>query len=411
MPSLPLNNGGYHQPMKPAPFVIAALAAAGGWYGAVAFHQPASPAADEGGMLLYYQSPMHPWVKADKPGQCTVCGMDLVAIYEGGKSFDKEAADIVMLPPGSPNVVGVQTAEVRKRPLVRTLRVAGMIGEDESRHGVISAPVEGRIDGLALRHDGQQITRRQPLATIFSRTLLAAANDYKLALAEGGPALDEAKRKLERYGLVWEQIKSIPDRQPDDIYFGVLAPLTGTIVKSYVAEGQYVKEGERLFEVADFTKMWVMFTVYEQDLPFLAVGQMVSVQTPSLPGQILKGRIAAISPNLDGATRAAHARVVLENPERRIKNNTFAESTIELEAPEVLAVTRTAVLWPGDGPRVFVEKQAGVYEQRSVQLGRRGDTDWEVLDGLKEGERVVTSGNMLIDGQAQLNNLAAPAPQ
>lgn len=287
---------------------------------------------------------MHPWVKSDKPGQCTVCGMDLVPIYEGGKNFDHAASDIVMLPPGSPNVVGVQTAEVKKQGLVRTLRVAGMIGEDESRHGIISAPVEGRIDGLAMSCEGDKVTRRQPLATIFSRTLLAAANEYKTALAQSAEAAEPAKMRLLQYGLVWEQIATIPTRQPDDQYFGILAPLTGTIVKSYVAEGQYVREGEKLFEIADFTKMWFVFPAFEPDLPFIQVGQVVSIQTPSLPGQVLKARVSFISPNLDEATRSAKVRVMLENPERRIKNNTFAEGVIELEAPEVLTVARTAVL-------------------------------------------------------------------
>ena len=398
--------------MKPAYLVIATIAAACGWYGAVLLRHPAHvPATHEGGegrRILFYQSPMHPWVKSDKPGQCTVCGMDLVPIYEGGRNFDHAASGIVMLPAGSPNVIGVQTAEVKKQRLVRTLRVAGMIGEDESRHGIISAPMEGRIDGLAMSCEGDKVTRRQPLATMFSRTLLIAANDYKLALEQGGAALEQAKRRLEQYGLVWEQINAIPTRQPDDLYFGILAPLSGTIVKSYVSEGQYVKEGEKLFEIADFTKMWFVFPAFEQDLPFIQVGQVVSLQAPSLPGQVLKARVSFISPNLDEATRSAKVRVVLENPERRIKNNTFAEVVIELEAPEVLTVARTAVLWPGRTPCVYVEKQPGVYEQRSVKLGRKGDEDWEVLDGLKEGERVVTSGNMLIDGQAQLNSNANP---
>ena len=394
--------------MKLAIFIIGSLGVAVGWY-AGHYDISVKRGAEGARKILFYQSPMHPWVKSDKPGQCTVCGMDLVPIFQGGETFDSAAGDIVMLPQGSPNVIGVQTSEVNRQPLVRTLRVTGMIGEDESRHGVISAPVEGRIDGLAMNHEGQQVTRRQPLATLFSRTLLAAANDYKIALPQGGDALANAQRRLEQYGLVWEQIKAIPQRQPDDLYFGILAPLTGTIVKNYVAEGQYVREGDRLFEIADFTKMWFHFAAYEQDLPFIKIGQIVNVQTPSLPGEIIKARIAVISPTLDDATRSARVRVVLENPERRIKNNTFATGVIELEAPEVLAVARTAVLWPGHAPRVYVEKQAGVYEQRSVKLGRIGDTVCEVLDGLKEGERVVTSGNMLIDGQAQLNNLASPA--
>lgn len=362
-----------------------------------------------GRKILLYQSPMHPWVTSDKPGQCTICGMDLAPIYEGGRKFDTAAMDIVMLPEGSPNVFGVRTSEVKRRPLVRTLRVSGMIGEDESRHGVISAPVEGRIDALAMNHEGQQITRRQPLATIFSRTLLAAANDYRLAVNTDEAAATRARRRLEQCGLVWEQIKAIPQRQEDDLYFGILAPLTGTIVKGYVAEGQYVKEGDRLFETADFTKMWFMFDVYERDLPFIKVEQVVSVQTPSLPGETIRARVAFISPNLDEKTGAASVRVVLENPNWSIRNRIFAQGAVELDAPEVLTVARTAILWAGDSPRAYVEKQTGIYEQRRVKLGRSGDGDWEVIEGLSEGERVVTSGNLLIDGQAQLTNLAAPA--
>lgn len=346
------------------------------------------------------QCPMHPWMKSKLPGKCSACGMDLVVGSTG--------ADLVLLPPSSPNILGIQTADVKKLPLVRTLRFAGMIGEDMSRHGVISAPVEGRIDGLSMNHEGQQVTRRQPLATMFSRTLLAAANDYNLALKQGPEAAEPAKHRLEQYGLVWEQIKAIPQRQPDDLYFGVLSPLSGVIVKSYVSEGENVKEGQKLFEVADFTKMWFMFSAYEQDLPFLRIGQIVTLNAPHLPGETMKARITSINPNLDEMTHSAMVRVVIENPERRIKNKTYAEGTVELDAPEVLAVPRGAVLWPGDSPRVYVEKAAGSLQARKVKLGRAGNALWEIIDGLKEGERVVTSGNMLIDSQAQLDAMAQP---
>ena len=390
--------------MKFSRLIVIALAAAVGWLAARHFpHASQSHDEEASRKITRSQCPMHLWVKSDQPGQCTVCGMELVTVHEGGKNFDNAASGIVMLPPGSPGVIGVQTVVVKKQRLARTLRVAGMIGEDESRHGIISAPVEGRIDGLAMNHEGQPIARRQPIATIFSRTLLSAANDYRLALEQGAPALEQAKRRLEQYGLVSEQIQAIPQRQPDDIYFGVLAPLTGTIVKSYVSEGQFVREGEKLFELADFTRMWCMFTVYEQDLPLVHERQIVTVRVPSLPGEELKARVGFISPNLDEATRSAHVRVVLENPERRLKNRTFAEGSIELDAPEVLAIPRSAVLWPGGQPRVYVEQAPGAYEQRSVKLGRAGDALWEVLDGLKEGERVVLTGAMLIDGQAQLD--------
>ena len=386
--------------MKLKTVIALALAASAGWF-AGKFTQPSSNIT-AARRALFYQSPMHPWVKSDKPGQCTVCGMDLVPVFQDGAGFDKVTPGIVMLPTGSPNVIGVQTGEVKKQRLARTLRVAGMIGEDESRHGIISAPVEGRIDGLAMNHEGQPIARRQPIATIFSRTLLSAANDYKLALEQGGPALELAKRRLEQYGLVSEQIQTIPQRQPDDLYFGILAPLTGTIVKSYVNEGQVVKEGEKLFEIADFTKMWFTFVAYEQDLPLIQVGQIVTLKAPSLPGEELKARVSAIGPILDEQTRSARIRVVLENPERRIKCNTYAEGTVELTAPEVLTIPRSAVLWAGAQARVYVERASGAYAQRKVKLGSVGDVCWEVREGLQEGERVVLSGNVLIDGQAQI---------
>ena len=386
------------------PFLLTAMIAATcGWFGARLFPHAA---ADK---TTINQCPMHPWVKSDKAGKCTICGMDLVGILDGGKATTHAADGIVMLPPGSPNVIGVQVSEVKRQRLARTLRVAGMMGEDESRHAVISAPVEGRIDGLSMNHEGQPVARRQPIATIFSRTLLDAADEYKNALPQGGAALLQARQKLERYGLVAEQINSIPERQPDDVYFGLLSSHGGTIVRSYVSEGQYVKAGDKLFELADFTRMWCMFTVYEQDLPLVRERQIVTVRTASLPGQEFKGRVGFISPNFDEATRAARVRVVIENPERRLRNNTFVEGVIDLDAPEVLTIPRCAVLFAGGSPRVYVEIASGSYQQRAVKLGRAGDALWEVIDGLREGERVVTSGSMLIDSQAQINGLAMSA--
>lgn len=388
--------------MKRHPLIIAIVAAIGGWI-AAQYAMNTRGESTQGVSHSMQQCPMHPWVRSERPGKCNLCGMDLVA-----GSSAASTTNVVMLPPGSPQVLAVQTSPVKKQPLVRTLRISGMIGEDMSRHGIISAPVEGRIDGLSMNHEGQQVTRRQPLATIFSRTLLSGANDYNAALKQSPEAALLVQRRLEQYGLVWEQIKSIPQRQPDDLYFGILSPLTGVIVKTYIAEGEYVKEGQRLFEIADFTRMWFMFSASEQDLPFLKVGQIVTLKAPHLPGQTLKSRIASINPNLEAMTRSAMVRVVLENPERTIKNNSFAEGTVDLEAPEVVAIPRTAVLWPGHSPRVYVGSGVGAYQPREVQLGRAGDTLWEVLGGLKEGEQVVTSGNMLIDSQAQIDAMAAP---
>ena len=395
--------------MKLSHLIVFVIAATGGWFAALHFpHTRHTDDAEASEGIVHSQCPMHPWVKSDKPGDCTICGMALVAVHAGRDHMAHPVDGIVMLPPGSPNILGVEVSEVKMQRLARTLKVCGMVGEDESRHGVISAPVEGRIEGLAMNHDGQPVSKRQPIATIFSRTLLAAANDYRIALPSGGAALDQARLKLQQYGLVTEQIDAIPQRQPDDLYFGILSPLSGTIVKSFVNEGQFVREGDRMFEVADFTRMWCMFTVYEKDLPLVHERQVIRVRVESLPGEEFNARVGFVSPNLDEATHSARMRVVLENPDRRLRNKTYAEGTIELDAPEVLAIPRSAVLWPGGAPRAYVRQASGTFERREVKLGRCGDGMWEVLAGLKEGEQVVTSGNLLIDAQAQLNAFANP---
>lgn len=405
--------------------LIAALAAGGTWLLMSRLDHPAHEPSGAGGKkLLYYQSPMHPWIKSDKPGNCTVCGMKLVPIYEGDKAPDAAAAEtgIVMLPPGAPNVIGVHTTEVKKQPLTRTLRVAGTIDDDDSRHRILSAYTKGRIEKLFVNYVGADVEAGQPLALFYSPDLLSAARDYKLAVKQGGEPLQKAAAtRLLQLGLAREQITKVPERADDDLYFEILSPMNGTVVKRAVYEGQYVEEGAPLFELADFRRMWFQFIAYEQDLPFLKIGQPVEIRTPSLPGKAIETTITFINPNLDEMTRSARVRAEFDNPVssdglhrgHEILHRLYADATVKVEAPEVLTVPIQAVLWSNRQPRVYVEKAEAVYEQRRVKLGRLGDAYFEVLEGLKEGERVALTGNMLIDSQAQLDAMvggAAPEP-
>lgn len=399
--------------------IVAAIAGIGGWrLGTRHSHSASAPPTADSRRILYYQSPMHPWVKSDKPGKCSVCGMDLVPIYEGGQNSLPASPDVVLLPEGSSTATNVQTVEVKKQPLVRTLKVAGIIEDDDSRHRFISAYIGGRIQKLFVNYEGAEVEKGQPLVSYYSKDLLNAANEYKVLRkqANSESLLSPSEQRLMQLGLTREQIDAIPKRSDSDLYFEILAPSSGTVVNRYVYEGQYVQEGEKLFELADFTTMWFQFIAYEQDLPFIQVGAPVTIHTPSLPGKTYQSRISFINPNLDMTTRSARVRVELKNPtsetglhqKHELLHQLYATGTVELEAPEVLAVPRSAVLWTGGNPRIYVELASGAYQQRKVVLGRPGDETWEVLEGLKPGERVVASGNMLIDGQAQLNNLAAP---
>lgn len=382
--------------MKIAYLIVAAAGISLGWIASFASH----PRLEQVMEVRQVQCSMHPWITAAQPGKCTVCGMDLVP---SSSTNSNASVDAVMLPPESIRAVGLQTAEVKRLPLTRTLRFGGKFEEDATTHAVITAPVEGRIDGLGLVHDNRKVVQREPLATMYSRTLLSAAKEYKDALNHDEAAAAVARQKLEHYGLVWEQIKAIPLRQENDQYFGILSPRTGLVVKSYVFEGQYVLEGDKLFEITDSTKFWFMFPVFEQDLPLLENGQLVEIETPALVGEKLKGPITAIGRHLDEETHAVHVRVEIEDKKGRIPRGANGTGVVRLSGTEVLAVPRTAVLWPGGAARVYVETQDGVFEPRVVQLGRCGDAAWEVLSGLKEGERVVIRAGMLIDGQTQLN--------
>ncbi len=408
----------------------AALAAAGGWFAANRFggahsHAPAAKADSSGRKVLYYQSAMHPWVKSDKPGKCTVCGMDLVPVYEGQKGFEL-AAGTVSLGTNAVQAMHVQTVTVSKRPLVRTLRVAGTIDDNDAKHRRLSAYVEGRIEKLHVNYVGAEVKEGEPLATFYSPMLLNAEREYMLLFhqsqmvhsyaltAEHKRLMAAAEQRLARYGLTPAQIAKLPFKAETNHLSEILAPMSGTVVTRDVYEGQFVKEGDKLFELADFFTMWFQFDLYERDFAWVRVGQEVEITVPSVPGKKFNAIVSFIDPNLNDMTRSARVRVELQNPlltvqgksRRELLHKTYAEAVVKLDTPEVLALPRSAVLHTGDRVVVYVDKDGGAYEQRRVRLGRAGDEHWEILDGVKEGERVVTTGNLLIDGQAQLNSQA-----
>lgn len=405
--------------------VIVALAAAGGWFAAKHWPEKKSTAAD-GREIRYYQSPMHPWIKSDQPGRCTICGMSLVAVFKGEKGFDADAR-LVTLGSNAIQVIHVQSEEVKRRPLHRTLRVAGVIDDNDTAHRRLSAYADGRIEKLHVNFAGAEVVAGQPLATLYSPALLAVESEYLTVLRQPAAAtpamraehermLQSAAQRLIRLGYAEAQVTALAKKNSADARTEILAPMTGTVVERKAYEGQYVKEGEVLFEIADFSKMWFRFDAYERDLGWLKPGQLVEITTPALSGKTFSAPITFIDPNLNDTTRSAKVRVELENPlverdgqkRRELLHRLWADGAVQLEIPEVLAVPRSAVLSPGAQAVAYVDQGGGGYEQRKLKLGRLGDDAWEVLAGLSPGERVVTAGNMLIDAQAQLNQSANP---
>jgi Cu(I)/Ag(I) efflux system membrane fusion protein len=366
-----------------------------------------------------YQCPMHAWITSSHPGKCTICGMALVAATAGTPAD----ANVVTLTPGQLAVTGIQTEAVRRGPLVRTLRVNGVIEDDDTRHRILAARVPGRIEKLQINYVGAEVREGEPLATVYSPEMLTAQRTYVERLRAGTSAFTVSERaaareRLLELGLNAEEVRILEGTLEPTAMVNIRAPMSGTVVSRGVYEGQYVQTNDRLFEIGDFSRMWFVFEVYEPDLAWIRPGQTVDITVPSLPGQILTAPIAFIDPNLNETTRTARVRVILENPSRQLLHLQTAQAAVHLETPETLLVPRTAVLQHSGRPLVFVAQADRAYAARSIQLGRVGDTMVEVLAGLADGDRVATQGALLLDGQAQLAHAAlggepkpaAPAP-
>ena len=364
--------------------------------------------------VLYYQSAMHPWIKSDKPGRCTICGMELTPVYEGEGGLDV-GGDMISLSASSIRVLNVQTTEVKTQALTKTLTVAGTIDDDDAKHRVLSAYIPGRIEKLHVSYVGAEVKAGEPLAEFYSPMLLQTEREYRaIANSTNSDLRSAVASRLRQVGLTAEQIEALPAKPVDAITSQILAPISGTVVEKKIYAGQYVQEGEKLFEIADFSTMWFQFRAYEQDLPWIHAGQKVDVTTPSLPGKVVEGVIKFIDPNLDEATRSTKVRVELENPlmdgRRLFSHRLYADGIVHLDAPEAVVIPRSAIIQTGPEAIAFVDQGGGGYARRVLQLGRRGDALVEIISGVSAGEKVVVNGNLLIDGQAEMNRSYASHP-
>ena len=347
--------------------------------------------------------------------------MELTPVYEGNSGASAEGP-VVVLGTNSIQLIHLETSEVSEAPLIRHLRLSGTLEDNDTRHRMISASVAGRIERLSVNRLGQEIRAGDPLLTLYSPSLLAAEREY-VALSKQPhpepagtstdltPILASARQRLIQMGLTPRQIDALKDKSPSALTSDLMIPADGTVVLKQVYEGQYVTEGQRLFETADFSTMWVQLTAYESDRQWLRVGQSARITTASWNGGVITGQVSFIDPNFDPMTRSTRVRIEIPNPieetadgpRRRLLHRVTAMAEIAcVETARTLP--RSALLWNGGQPVVYLSLGAGAYESRKVRIGRIGDHLAEVLDGLKPGELVVTQAAFLIDAQSQLQS-------
>ena len=326
---------------------------------------------------------------------------------------------VVSLNPRSVNVLAVTTVPVRRFELTKSLRFSGILEDDENIHRVIAAFYDGRIDQIYVEHVGKHVEKGQPLAAIYSPELLYVVREFQNAMRGGDASVAKnSAQRLVQYGLSAEQVASL-GKQPDNVFtIDLLAPISGTVVTKKALKGQYIKTGEPLFEMGDLSRLWFHAEVYERDLPDIRLGQKAILELRRCRVANLKAWSRLSIRISIRRTRSTKVRIEVDNPlaesdarglPRVLPHRAYAEADIIARLGEALVVPRSAVLRDGRRSIAYVESASGEYEQRAVKTGRVGDEGIEILEGLKDGERVVAQGNLMIDAEAQLRSSAAPA--
>ena len=362
-----------------------------------------------------YTCGMHPQVVQDKPGLCPICGMKLNPIrHEAGSVAGpaSNATPVIALDPLTVQNMDVRTTLLARGPLRRTVRTVGVIDFDETALAEVSTKFRGWVEKLYVDSTGKQMHRGDPLFEIYSPELYLAQTEYLLTLgsmtnqAGAAAALREnaALTKLRYWDISDDQIAELERTRTPKKTLRMNAPRDGIVVEKMVVEGQMVEAGMKLYRLADLATVWVQAQIYEQDLPFIKLGQEAVVSLASQPDPRFRGRVTYLYPTVDDKTRTARVRMEFHNPGYYLKPGMYAtvEITAEL-SPSVLLVPDMAVLRSGEKNTVFVALDGGHFEPRPVVLGTRAEGDqYEVVSGLSAGERVVTSGQFMLDSESQL---------
>jgi len=354
---------------------------------------------------------MHPQIKQDKPGDCPICGMDLIPLESmdsGDEGFDPNE---VMLSEAAAKLADIQTTEVKRGTPVKKLYLQGKVEADERNLAELTARFGGRIEKLYVNFTGERVQKGEKLASIYSPELLSAQRELieTVALKENRPALYKAaKNKLKLWDLTDAQIAQIERLGEPMQYFDILSPISGTIMKRHVALGDYVKEGNPLFMVVNLSEVWVMFDAYEDDLPWINKGDKIEFTVQSLPGKTYTENVTFVDPFIDPKTRSAKVRVEIPNSDRKLKPAMFAKGILYSEIAKntnQLIIPKSSVLWTGKRSVVYVkvpERENPTFLYREIILGPEAGNFYVVESGLAEGEVIATNGVFKIDASAQL---------
>lgn len=354
---------------------------------------------------------MDPQVKQPNPGKCPKCGMDLIKMEKGMTPSSDIDPDAVMFSDEAMALANVETTIVGAPTGDKEIRLFGKIEPDQRQQQSQSAYVGGRIERLCINAVGDNVAKGQTLAVIYSPELYTAEQELVSALATSQQVLiDAATEKLRLLNIPQSQIDEVISTRKASPYVQLKANTSGTVVKKMVEQGDYVRQGQSLLQIANLSRVWAIFQAYENDLPFIHRGQQVQFTAEALPGETFTGRVSFVDPVLNGQTRTVGVRVELTNsggrfkPEMLLVGNVAA--SMQKYADEGVIIPKSAVLWTGKRSVVYVKddvEEQPTFLLRQVTLGPSLPDGYVVLEGLAEGEEIVTNGVFAIDAAAQLD--------
>jgi Cu(I)/Ag(I) efflux system membrane fusion protein len=351
-----------------------------------------------------YVCPMHPQIVKDEPGSCPICGMDLVK-----KMMDPMTGKHpeVALTPAVTQTLGVRTAEVERGTLWKYIRTVGRVDPDETRLAHVHPRAEGWIETLKLRAEGEPVKQGEQLAELYAPDILSAQVDFLLAQdrpqSQRRVSADKARNILRLLDVPDDIIRDIERSGEPRNRIPVRAPIDGIVTQMTARDGMYVTESTEMFTIADLSRVWVMVDIYEHQIDWLDEGLSAEMTVEARPGRTWEGKVDYLYPTLDPKTRTLKVRLVFDNPDLTLKPNMFADVVI-YGGPkrDVLKIPAEALIATGERESVVKALGDGRFQPVDVVTGMQRGGEVEILSGLDAGDRIVVSGQFLIDSESSL---------
>ena len=387
----------------------------------------------EDGEIEYWTCTMHPSVRMKEPGTCPICAMDLVPVMKRSSAISDNVStnsaqqiagdeSTFTVDPRRQQLINVQTTPVEVRSLKKVIRTVATLELDETGIEYVHPKIKGWIDKVFVDFTLQYVNQGDPLFSIYSPELVSTQEEYLLALktaenladspfehvSSGARSLFQAtRRRLELFDITDEQIEQLEKSGQVQKYLMVYSPASGYVMEKNAFPNMYVTPETRIYTIADHTRIWAYVKIYENEISYVHEGQRVAMSTTAYPGEVFGGNITYVYPHLNEKTRTMRVRLEFPNPDLKLKPGMYSNIEIQVPLGATLAVPESAVLRTGKRDLVFVDLGSGQMQLRQVEIGATASGYYEILKGLKPGERVVSAANFLIDAESKVQGVEA----